>query len=190
MATTTRGADLKIGNVIEVWWSPKRDTIVEMHPYRGPLEYLFPKGAQIAIFAQFKCGMTIDNDDVYEVIDVMPLLVTGGPTQTRALLAARKERCATSCKGWAIFEVNEDTPGGIAIQRCDECAILLRDQTGIEISDDDVALLGEARQAMSGQLKHAARKIRRDIDRGILLPESLDEVRDIERHRVQFRRRA
>lgn len=63
---TVRGSELRVGNTIEVWWAPRRDTIVEFRPYRGPLEHLFPAGARIAIFALLKTGMTIDNGDVYE----------------------------------------------------------------------------------------------------------------------------
>ena len=66
---TVRGGDLRVGDVIEVWWQPRRDTIIELRPYRGPLANLFPAGAQIAIFAQLRNGMTIDNSDIYERIN-------------------------------------------------------------------------------------------------------------------------
>lgn len=35
MSTTKRGADLKVFDTIEVWWSPNRDTITELRPYNG-----------------------------------------------------------------------------------------------------------------------------------------------------------
>lgn len=62
-----RGASLKVGDTVAVWWRPKRDTITALRPYTGPLAHLFPKGAQIAEFALLRGGMTIDNDDSYEV---------------------------------------------------------------------------------------------------------------------------
>lgn len=62
--TEVFGSDLKVGDVIEVWWTPKRDTITALEPYTGPLAYLFPKGAQIARFAMCS-GMTIDNGDTF-----------------------------------------------------------------------------------------------------------------------------
>ena len=60
------GSELRVGDTIEVWWTPHCDTITGLRPYRGPLEYLFPKGAQIASFALNRSGMTIDNADVFE----------------------------------------------------------------------------------------------------------------------------
>lgn len=60
-----RGKDLEVGDVIEVWWAPRRDTITRLEPYTGTLQDLFPEGAQIARFAQCTGGMTIDNSDVY-----------------------------------------------------------------------------------------------------------------------------
>lgn len=72
----TKGSDLKVGQTIKVWWSssqrragkpPNEDTITELTPYKGPLSYLFPQGAQIAVFAHCP-GMTIDNSDYYEVV--------------------------------------------------------------------------------------------------------------------------
>lgn len=67
--THIRGSNLKAGDTIEVWWSPKRDLITALRPYKGPLEHLFPAGARIAEFAILKSGMTIDNSDFYDRID-------------------------------------------------------------------------------------------------------------------------
>ncbi len=62
------GSDLKVGDVIEVWWRPGRDTIVSLRPYDGPLKTLFPLGAQLADFAALAAGMTIDNaQDFYRL---------------------------------------------------------------------------------------------------------------------------
>lgn len=62
------GRDLKVGDTIETWWSPRRDTIVGLTPYEGPLSGVFPEGAQLAEFALSPTGMTIDNGDLYEVV--------------------------------------------------------------------------------------------------------------------------
>lgn len=62
------GAELKVGDVIEVWGS-RRDAITKLSPYVGKLASLFPHGAQIAEFAAFKLGMTIDNEELYEVFN-------------------------------------------------------------------------------------------------------------------------
>jgi hypothetical protein len=61
-----RGADLRVGNMIEVWWKPGFDIITELRPYTGPLARLFPDGAQLATFIT-KASMTIDNADLYNV---------------------------------------------------------------------------------------------------------------------------
>jgi hypothetical protein len=55
------GKELQIGDTIEVWWTPGRDTVTTLRPYSGPLANLFPDGAQIAGFALLGTGMTIDN---------------------------------------------------------------------------------------------------------------------------------
>ena len=44
------GRDLRVGDVIKVWWSPGHDKIVSLEPYRGPLT-CFKDGAAIARFA-------------------------------------------------------------------------------------------------------------------------------------------
>lgn len=62
------GCDLGIGDVIEVWWAPRRDQIVALKPYRGALAGLFRHGAQIATFAVSGLEMTISNGERYNVI--------------------------------------------------------------------------------------------------------------------------
>lgn len=64
------GRDLKVGDVIEVWWKPGLDRITRLRPYEGPLTNLFPHGAQIASFALLRVGMTIDNGDWYRIVVV------------------------------------------------------------------------------------------------------------------------
>ena len=68
IAVKKLGSDLKPGDVIAVWWAPNRDAIISLRPYEGPLKKLWPKGAQLAAFALNKSGMTIANDDWFEVI--------------------------------------------------------------------------------------------------------------------------
>ena len=62
------GKDLNVGDVIETWWRPNRDTILALRPYNGPLSYLFPQGARLATFAMNKSGMTVDNGDQFKRI--------------------------------------------------------------------------------------------------------------------------
>lgn len=62
------GKELKVGDTIETWWTPNRDTIIGLRPYTGPLKCFEPEGAQIASFALNKSGMTIENGGLYVVI--------------------------------------------------------------------------------------------------------------------------
>lgn len=57
------GRALKVGDTIEVWWPPKRDTITALRPYSGAAKY--SEGARIATFAIHTGGMTIDNGGLY-----------------------------------------------------------------------------------------------------------------------------
>jgi hypothetical protein len=63
-----KGSALKVGDTIEVWWAPNRDTITGLRKYDGPLAHLFPDGAKLADFALLKTGMTIDNGNFYNRI--------------------------------------------------------------------------------------------------------------------------
>lgn len=40
---------IKVGDVVEVWWAPRRDTVIGIHPYKGRLECM--KGGWIFEFA-------------------------------------------------------------------------------------------------------------------------------------------
>lgn len=62
------GDRLRVGDTITVWWTPQRDTIIDLKPYHGPLASLFPQGAQLATFAILKTGMTINNAERYDRI--------------------------------------------------------------------------------------------------------------------------
>lgn len=57
-AVEVSGADLRVGDTIEVWWAGNRDTITALRPYTGPLACL--QGARLAEFALLKTGMTIE----------------------------------------------------------------------------------------------------------------------------------
>lgn len=57
---------LRVGDTIEVWWSPRRDTITALKPYKGPLVCL--KGARLADFAILKTGMTIEPGSMYNLV--------------------------------------------------------------------------------------------------------------------------
>ncbi len=68
---TVAGRDLKVGDVLKVWWRPGRDTITTIEPYKGPYESMFQKesdGASIARFAVWTLGMTIPHNEAYDVI--------------------------------------------------------------------------------------------------------------------------
>lgn len=66
---TVQGSELKVGDTIEVWWTPRRDTITALRPYMGLLEYLWPGGARIAEFALLKSGMTVGPDEDFKVLN-------------------------------------------------------------------------------------------------------------------------
>lgn len=60
------GSDLRVDDTIEVWFGAgRRDRIVSLKPYRGPLTCFEPEGAQIAVFATSNVGMTIENGSLY-----------------------------------------------------------------------------------------------------------------------------
>lgn len=61
------GADLRVGDTIEVWWAGNRDTITALRPYTGPLACL--KGGRLAEFALLKTGMTIEPGSRHRVLN-------------------------------------------------------------------------------------------------------------------------
>ncbi len=65
MERNVDASDLRVGDTIEVWWQPNRDTITKLYPYRGPYENGILKGARIAEFAINKSGMTIEAGSEY-----------------------------------------------------------------------------------------------------------------------------
>ena len=62
------GADLRVGDTIEVWWRPRRDTITELREYTGRLRHLWKRGARLASFGICKSGMTCGNDEDFKRI--------------------------------------------------------------------------------------------------------------------------
>lgn len=58
--------ELRVGDVIEVWWKPGRDTITKLWPYTGPLKCL--GRAMLAEFAINRTGMTLEEGGVFECV--------------------------------------------------------------------------------------------------------------------------
>ncbi len=57
------GRDVKIGDVIDVWWNGQHgDRVLDLKTYHGPLDAVFPAGARIATFVS-GFAMTLPNDD-------------------------------------------------------------------------------------------------------------------------------
>lgn len=66
--TTKLGRELAVGDTIEVWWRPNRDTITKLEPYTGAYRELPEwRGVRIASFALLRTGMTIFPEEVYEL---------------------------------------------------------------------------------------------------------------------------
>lgn len=66
--TTKTGAELTVGDMIEVWGANSVYRITALEPYTGSLARIFPAGAQIAtIVGAHLTGITIDNDHIYAV---------------------------------------------------------------------------------------------------------------------------
>jgi hypothetical protein len=57
---------IRPGDVLAVWWPPKRDVVVSITDYDGPLECL--RGARIAQFASNTLGMTLELGAAHEVL--------------------------------------------------------------------------------------------------------------------------
>lgn len=65
------GKDLKVGDVIEVWWKPKRDQIIALKPYNNKtMLKIWEKhegDPRLADFAINRVGMTIEPQMIYKV---------------------------------------------------------------------------------------------------------------------------
>jgi len=68
METNVDASELRVGDTIEVWWQPNRDTITKLYKYIGPLDKDVLKGTVIAEFAILKSGMTIEAGSLYNRI--------------------------------------------------------------------------------------------------------------------------
>lgn len=79
--TFVSGRDLRVGDVIETWWKPNRDTITKLEPYTGTLRHVFTGGARCASFSVNKTGLTIENNGRYWVFERQPV---AEPPQTVA----------------------------------------------------------------------------------------------------------
>jgi hypothetical protein len=62
------GSELRVGDTIETWWAPNRDTITRLVPYRGAHAYMREAGWQIAYFAQHRGGMMINPTASFELL--------------------------------------------------------------------------------------------------------------------------
>jgi hypothetical protein len=60
-----RGKDLREGDIIEVWWKPGREQIIELLPYTGPFDFI----CCIAKFGVSPVGMSIESENYYEVVN-------------------------------------------------------------------------------------------------------------------------
>jgi hypothetical protein len=61
-------AQLRVGDMIKVWWDPGQDTITELKPYTGPLLNLLGAGTKLASFRIYKLGMTLSTKERFETI--------------------------------------------------------------------------------------------------------------------------
>lgn len=59
-----KGQDLRIGDVVKVWWS-KQDVIIGFRPLS---KEVWPGHRRAAIFAQIDAGMTVPDDTNFEVV--------------------------------------------------------------------------------------------------------------------------
>lgn len=68
MSDRVLGSELRVGDTIECWWHPGRDTIIGLDTYRGPYQDGILKGERIAAFGILRVGMTIEADADFTVI--------------------------------------------------------------------------------------------------------------------------
>ena len=63
MSNFKLGRDLVLGDVLDK--CRRYGPVVQIEPYVGPLEYLWPQGALIVRFAAWQIGMTVDCQDTF-----------------------------------------------------------------------------------------------------------------------------
>lgn len=64
------GKDLKIGDIMEVWWEPNHDTITNIRYRDEKYKINVYKGFTVAEFAINRKGMTIFPDEVFDILIV------------------------------------------------------------------------------------------------------------------------
>jgi len=64
---TINAHDVKVGDILEVWWKPRRDTVIGIKPYEGLLECM--KDGWIFEFALLPSKyMTVSPDDNFTLL--------------------------------------------------------------------------------------------------------------------------
>lgn len=77
--------------------------------------------------------------------------------RVRRILARRYERnirCAPKCRGWDVFDSDSY---GLEIEACGECNAYAKERHRPQLTDDDVALIPEARDELAREYTRAAR---------------------------------
>lgn len=69
MSQTIEAQDVKVGDILEVWWNPSRDTVTAIRSYQGPLECM--QGGWIFEFALLPSrGMTVAPGDRFQKVGI------------------------------------------------------------------------------------------------------------------------
>ena len=64
------GRDIKVGDVIEVWWEPGKAKVVKLTPpHSGSLTSYYGEGTQLADFSSIKSDMIIAGNDRFKVFN-------------------------------------------------------------------------------------------------------------------------
>lgn len=63
------GRELRVGDVVRVWWREGGDMITALDPYTGPFSAVMGEGARVARFAVYAPGMTIDPEMSFAVVN-------------------------------------------------------------------------------------------------------------------------
>jgi len=66
---TVKGSEVRVGDILEVWWNPGRDTVTGIRPYEGRLDCM--KGGWIFEFALLPSGsMTVAPNDRFQRVSM------------------------------------------------------------------------------------------------------------------------
>jgi len=64
-----RASEIKVGDVLLLWTeNGKPYSVKAIVPYRGPLAYLWPEGVRSATFAAGLPGITLGNNELWEIV--------------------------------------------------------------------------------------------------------------------------